>query len=299
MSRNIKRRAFLAASVGTLVGLPFVVRYFSPGKKVRTSYRYDKELKKYQELCEVPIRDISGPASVSLALAPPLETEWSYVMFLPSFLPEDHSQTAPGEPDSFVVREGTLFCGKTPSAQTVIVGGDSVAKLCTPRGQETRSEQQLAVIVQDGKLVTAREKGTSANLNTHRHLVTLLALKPPKKELSIGTKWTAEGGRVYPFKGYRTSYEMLGFAEVGDRKTVHLSFSGKIPNVAQLPGVNSQTPDKNQKMTNEHSGHLYFDLETGLLVRQETDMKSQLTGLSGDLGSLSSNGRMILQVFHA
>ncbi|MGL6194358.1 MAG: hypothetical protein ACRC2T_06000, partial [Thermoguttaceae bacterium] len=105
-----------------------------------------------------------------------------------------------------------------------------------------------------------------------------------------GTKWTATSGRVLPFTGYKTEYEVVGFAEVANRKTVNVKFTGAVPNVISVSG---------QSLTNTHSGNAYFDIDTGLLVRQETELTPTSKGVVPELSDLTAKGRFVLQFFVA
>ena len=300
MDNEMKRRTFLAGAIGALVGAPFAVRYYLGGKSLfGSNYRYERELKKYETLTDVPVQVANGPASINLALRPPQDVQLGYVLFLSAFLPKEMSQSVAGEADQFSVRKGQIYLGPTPKNQMVVVGGDEIARYCNHRGFEERNGQEVMLLVQDGKILPAKAKGTSIGPNRDRQLENLLALALPNTELKVGTKWTGSKGRVLPFTGYRTDYEIIGFAEVGGIKTVNIRFSGTTQNVAQLPGVNSQEVNKDQSMTNKHEGNAYFDLETGLLVRQETEMQPKCTGLPGDIKDFSGRVKMVVQMFHA
>ncbi len=291
MNQDIKRRTFIGAAVGTLLAAPFAFRYFGSGKKSISSYRFEKELQKYQSLVDVPVQTIGDVSSVSLSFRPQPKTEWNYVMFLPAFLPEKISQATAGEPDYFIAREGSIYVAKTKADQTAIYGEEKISKTCTPIGQDVQKEIEFAYLVSNGKLQLAREKGSKEKVHREKQLENLLSLqKLPNKELSVGTKWTSDAGRMLPFTGFKTDYQIVGFAEVAGRKTVNVQFSASVPDVLKKKG---------ETMTNSHKGNAYFDLETGLLVRQETEFLPRCTGLSAELKELSANGKMVVQLFPA
>ncbi len=300
MNNEIKRRTFLGTVIGTLAVMPFGMRYFR-GKKTALPHgnfgaNFGEELQKYQAMVNVPVRPIDGPASVSLPLQPVVGSEMKYVLFSPSHLPDEISQATGNEPDAFTVREGWIYVDKTPSDQTVILGGDERFCVCSPRYTDERDTAEFALLLQDGKLLPAKEKGTPADSNRDTQFQHLLALQDVPNELKIGTKWQSRSGRLKPFD-FPTSYEVVGFAEIAGRKTVDIRFSAQIPNVAGLPGVNKKQPGKGESMTNTHSGHAYFDLETGLLVRQEVEMTSTVTGIHGMDKGLSVAGKVFVQLF--
>ena len=298
MNQEMKRRAFITGTIGTLIGLPFVVRHLATSSGLFHSYRYEKEWNKYRTLCDVPVRSLAETFPVSKSVNVPLGQKWDYAIFLAATLPKNLSQAPAGLPDALVVREGTLYVGQTPSVQTVIVGGDRIAKYCVPRGQDERTGFEVAILAKDNQLVPAKEKGSAVPSNRDQYFENLLALKSfPKDELSVGTKWSGTIGRLTPFNNVKTNYEVTGFSEILDRKTVCIQFTGDVPNIAQMPGVNTRKPDSNQTMTNKHSGYAWFDLETGLLVRQEIDMAPKCTGLSGDMKEITGSAKTIIQLF--
>lgn len=292
MDNNIKRRTFIGAAVGTLLAAPFAFRYFWSGeKKSLTSYRFNKELQKYQSLVDVPVRPITEISSANVNFRPQPQTGWNYVMFLPAFLPEKISQATAGEPDYFIAREGSIYFGNTKSGQTVLFGEQTVSKTCAPLGQDVQAEIEFVYLVSDGKLQLAREKGVTQKVHRDRQLENLLTLQnPPNKPLTVGTRWTSNTGRLLPFTGFKTEYEVVGFAEIAGLKTVNIRFSASVPNVLTTKG---------QTMTNKHSGNAYFDVDSGLLVRQETDITPHCTGLSEELKDLTANGKLVLQLFQA
>lgn len=297
MDNEMKRRAFLGTLVGTLIALPVGFRYFS-GKRTSVSHiDFEKELKKYQAMVDVPVRPVDGPANFKLPLQPQPGREWKYVLFSPSHLPKEISQAVGGEPDAFVVREGWMNAHQTQADQTVLLGGDELSQVCSPRWTDDRETAEFALLLHDGQLIPAKEKGTDADPKRDTQFQHLLTLKElPKKDLSIGTRWQANFGRILPFK-YKTDYEAVGFAEIAGRKTVDIRFSAKIPNLAGMPGVNKKKPEKDETMTNKHQGHAWFDLETGLLVRQETVMTSTCTGIKGLDMDLSVEAKFFIQLF--
>ena len=297
MDNDMKRRTFLGVTIGTLIALPLGVRYFAGKQKPVTHRNFAKELQKYRSMVDVPVRSIDGPASLSLPLNPPIGNEWKYVLFSPSVLPNEISNAVSEEPDAFVVREGWISVEKTPSAQTVILGGDEISKICSPQWTDERDTAEFALLLHDGKLVPAKQKGTKADPKRDTQFQHLLVLKGvPSGELKIGRRWQAASGRVLPFT-YKTEYEVAGYADVGGRKTIDIRFSGSIPNMAGKSGVNKKRSEKGETMTNSHKGHAWFDLETGLLVRQEVEMTSTCTGIKGLDKSLSVDAKFFVQLF--
>lgn len=297
MDDHIKRRTFIAAAVSTMLAAPFAARYFV-GEKPKSAHKnYGKELARYQSMVDVPIQSIEGPATFSLGLRPQAGKTWNYVIFSPSFLPNEMALAAPGQPDVFAVREGRIGVGKTLSDQTVIYGEDEFFKICSPKWTDERSPADFALLLQDGKLIPAKEKGTVDSSNRDTQFDDLLALNGiPTGELALGRKWKSGFGRIKPFK-YTTNYEIAGFAEIDRRKTVNIRFHADIPNLAS--GISSLKLEKGQTLTNTHSGNAWFDLDTGLLVRQEVDLKSVGTKVDGTDNDLSVEGKFIVQLYTA
>ena len=200
----------------------------------------------------------------------------------PSYFPQGVSQALGGEPDAFQLREGMLTFKQNNHGQTVLIGGDKNSVICHPHQIQERTKGSISLLVRDNSLRLAKPKGKDIPVHLDTQFVHLLTLQGmPQGELTVGKKWKGTTGRLRPFTGYSTQYEIVGFAEIAGRKTVNVKFSGDVPNIAQLPGVNAEKLPTNATMTNKHQGNAYFDLETGCLVRQEIEMTTVSGGLKG------------------
>lgn len=298
MNQEIKRRTFVSAVIALLAAGPFAMRYFGGGKKQRVPYRFGEEYHKYHNLTDVSVRTVEGPAKFELNLTPLPESSMKYVIFLPSTIQGSLSLATAGEPDGFYVREGQLAVQHNNRNQTIIYGGDDIAKVCYPTSNTERERNAVVLLSNNGRLFRASEKGKTSAAHRDSLMSRLLTLgQVPKKELSVGTKWTSNIGRVKPFQGFKTNYEVVGFSEIDNRKTVNVKFDGAIANVANLPGVRPEQVEKNEVMKNTHSGNAWFDLETGLLVRQDTEMTTEVKGITGLSKPLSTSGRFIVQLY--
>jgi len=293
MDNVMKRRVFLGSAVGALVAAPLAIKYLTGDKAGVTNRNFNRELQAYRNMVDVPIQTIDGPATFTLPLRPPVGQGWTYLFFAPSVMPNEISTAPPGEPDVFNVRKGWLGVGRTQSDQIVFVGGDEENKEYSPRWTTPKESSEIALMFQDGKLFPAKEKGTAAQSNRDTQFEHLLGLNVPAGDLSIGRQWRASTGRILPFR-YATTYQIAGFAEVATCKTVNVRFDATVPNMA--PGM---TLERGQSLTNKHSGNVYFDLETGMLVRQEVAMTSTVTGIKGTDKDLVVEGKFIIQLFPA
>lgn len=280
MNNDIKRRLFLTGIVGTLVGMPIAARLLTGGKRDSVEFQFAKLLKKFRALAETPVSAWSGPPSFQMPLAPPIGGERNYVFFSPAFLPDELSHTLGNEPDTFFAREGVLFFDQTSRGQVVITGGDTFSGVISPYGVEERERQSVSLLLKENELRPAKSQNAEYK-NSDIQIPNLLTLKFPKdgQDLRVGTGWKGSTGRVKPFGGVPTDYEIAGFAEIAGRHTVNVAFSGGIDNLFKLPGVNAAKPDKGAVSALRYRGNGYFDLETGLLVRQESDLESLNSGL--------------------
>jgi hypothetical protein len=302
MDNEIKRRVFLAGTVGTLVGTPVAIRLLRNQTGATESHHFEKELQKYRSLVDVPVTPMEGASTFSLPLSPPIGDEWKYAFFSPSFLPSELSQATGSDPDLFFAREGILYFDRMKNGQVVITGGDLMCHVIAPSGKEEKQTKSVTILVENGTLHLAKPKGTIIPENYDLQLPHLLVLDIPNQELSVGMKWKRNIGRIKPFVGYSTQYEVFGFADVGGHKTVNIAFSGSIPNIATMPGVNEKKLEKNAVFSNQHRGNCYFDLKTGFLVRQETEMESLNSGVEGYKGKDGSNNvtiktKFIVQIY--
>lgn len=274
MDRDMKRRAFLTAAVGTLLGVPVAFQLMRSDTKGKAPHLFSRELKRLQSLTDVPVRTISVPSSTKLVLAPMADTNWNYVVFAPTFLPTEFSLALNGEPDVFLAREGTIQIRRNNSGQTVLTGGDSLFSVISPLQTDEKPKTGISLLADAQGVHLARPKNKTVS-GLDMQFCHLLTLPGVPKELETGRKWKSNAGRLKPFGGYSTSYEIAGFAEVANRRTVQVRFEASIPNLAQHRDINA---DKDASMTNKHKGNAWFDLETGLLVRQELEMTTTCRG---------------------
>lgn len=279
MNDDLKRRTFLAGVVGILVGAPLAARFLLTGSSDE-AHQFSGNLEKYRDQLAIPIKkiDIAGP--VTLTPTPPATGKWSYVFYNPSYFPAELSRATAGEPDSFHVREGRLFIGKTPGGKNLIGGGDLISQVCSPVGKAECTLLTSALLCENGNIRLARPKGKTTSPLADITMRQLLTLNIPKsKELSPGVSWRDDSGRIKPFGGYSTEYKVAGFAEIAGRKTVEIEFSGTMKRSAELPDKN--TSGKDPVVTNTHRGHAWFDIENGFLVRQESELECAMSGIAG------------------
>ena len=281
MDKKLQRRMFLAGIAGSLAAGPFAIVFFSKGRRSLTSHKFEKELRRYNGLVDIPIKSVasvSGP--LSFVPHPRIGDKLNYVFFSPSFLPREFSHATSGEPDLFYAREGNLFVAKTATDQTVILGRDLRRNVFYPTVTGERPEKNVAALLKNGRLVCAREKGMSADSFHDIQLPNLLSLQGyPKSNLTVGTKWKSGTGRIKPFSGYQTNYEIVGFAEISGRETVDVGFTADISDFAAMPSVVEKPTNSKVKVQVLQRGNAWFDLETGLLVRQEVSIKSICKGI--------------------
>lgn len=199
----------------------------------------------------------------------------------------------------FLLKEGQLSVRQTHAGQVLLIGRDLNYTLCSPMHTEERAKNEIILLAQNGALYPAKPKGEEI-VHSDQQFLHLLPLVGVPNELTFGQKWKSGIGRVKPFENCPTEYEVSGFADVAGRKTVDIRFRGSIPNTAQLPGVNFQKPGKDASMINEHTGNAYFDLETGLLVRQEVEMLSVCREKEFmDKNGLEIKAHYVVQLFQA
>lgn len=313
MDNEMKRRVFLTGIIGTLIGVPVAVRLIGgSGTGSGESFRFGKELKKYRKMVNVAIRETDGPATFTLPLAPPVGASRKYVMFCPTVLPKELSRAVGDEPDTFFVNEGRFAVHRNHHDQIVLSGNENSCQVYAPQGTEEHEPDAIMILLKDGELRLARPRGLPLTHTRDLQLPHLLSLlKPPKGEWHVGKKWNGPLGRIRPFTGYSTAYEVVGFSEIEQIRTVKIAFTAHVPNVIGKPGVNSDTPARGATMTNTHHGHAWFDLETGLLVRQEADLESTTHNSTAGQGktdkqtpkdtgyTLTFQSKMILQLFTA
>lgn len=304
MNNEVKRRVFLASIVGTLVGVPIGVRLLTGGKRNGSEHHFAKMLKKFRALSETTVSAIDGPASFKLPLAPPVGEEWKYVFFSPAFLPNELSQAVGGDPDTFYAREGVLYFDRVSGGQVVITGGDTFSGVVSPSGVEEKDKKAVSLLLKDGTLRAAKSQDAEFK-NSDIQLQNLLPLYGAKdKDLTPRTRWKGNIGRLKPFAGMPTDYEIVGFAEVSGRKTVNVSFSGKIGGTTSLSGLNEAKPEKNETSSFSYRGNAWFDPETGLLVRQEVDLESTSSGITsyknrdGD-AIMTVKSKLLIQLYDA
>lgn len=302
----MKRRTFLAGAIGILIGAPLATRFLLRGEPDEM-HRFTSDLKKYDRLLSVPIKPVEEVSSVALSLNPSDSGEWKYVLFSPSYYPRELSRATENEPDSFLVREGDLWLGKTRNGKNLIGGGDTVSRIVTPVGSEEGTCKTVTLLCENGRLRQGKPKTGTAKPRPDTQFSRLFGLNnPQRQELKTGFRWRSDAGRVKPFTGFSTDYEVAGFAEVDGRKTVDISFYGTISRKILQPGngQNAKTAAKEVLVKNRHHGHAWFDLESGFLVRQETEMECRMNDVAGYKATDGSNSlevvtKSVLQLFVA
>lgn len=292
------RRTFLGLTFAGLIAGPFAARYFCGRQTSLKPREFSREFQKYSKLVDISVRPADGPERFALKIAPPEASNLKYVIFFPALMAGPLSQATSNEPDGFYVREGRLAVQQTDRKQTILYGGDDVAKFFFPTSCVERNRNAVTLLAQDGRLYQARAKGQVSTASRDSQLSNLLTLAQlPNKELRVGTKWATNIGRVRPFHGIKTNYEIVCFSEIAGRKTVNVRFNGAIANAATLPGVREDRAGSGEVMKNTHSGNAWFDLETGLLTRQETEMVTELKGVPGLDKPLTVTGNFVVQLF--
>ena len=298
MNKEIKRRVFLSCMVSGLIAGPCLIRGFYGGGKKLTGLNFGKEYLRYQKLVDVPVQATSGPAQFGLTPNPVVGNRMKYVVFSPSYIQGAASQAVGGEPDAFFAREGFFTTYRTDRNQTILAGGDEVFRMCYPTSTGEWEHQELTLLLENGNLLPAKAKGNTSETPRDAQLVHLLTLRDlPSKELSVGTKWNSNFGRVKPFQNFRTRHEVIGFSEILDRKTVQIQFEGNIANAAAFTGINPGSVGKSGVIHNTHKGNAWFDLETGLLVRQETEVQVENRNMNAPIGQLNVNSKFTVQLF--
>lgn len=276
MNNDMKRRSFIAVAVGALLGAPIAV-HLMRGEKGKKIHSFTRELNRMQDLTRASIQPMAIPSTHTMTFSPPIGTIWNYALFSPAFLPKEFSHALGAEPDMFLAREGQCYLHRTNRNQTVLSGGDTNFMICSPTQTENRPKAEITLLVDRQQFHLARPKDQTV-LDPDRQFVHLLSLPDMPQEWGIGKKWKSNTGRVRPFTGYTTNYEIVGFAEVEKHQTIQVRFQANIPNIAQVSGVTPQKVDKDASMTNTHKGNAWFDLTTGFLVRQEVEMTTVCRG---------------------
>lgn len=278
MNAEMKRRVFLTGIIGSLIGAPIVARLLLR-REPDEAHRFSDLLKTYRELLDVPVEITSDRGPASLALKPPNRGEWKYVLFSQSFLPPELSRATLGEPDSYVAREGNLFLGETNGGKILLGGGDTRCEVWSPFGMEPRDRQTVTLLCSNGRLSLAKVKGTATPDSQDTLLRHLLALENSSHQnLAPRKRWRGTLGRIKPYGGYSTDYEVAGFATVGGRAVIDIAFSGTVDLTAPPAGKSGGTAPL---VTNRHRGHAWFDLETGFLLRQETEQEAVAAWIPG------------------
>ena len=289
----------MSTVIGGLAAGPFVIRHCLQKREALTPNDYAEQFRKYQALVDVPIKPLDSVSPISLTFQPPVGDRLEYLFFSPMFYPNEFSQATAGEPDTFQVQGGNLAVDRTPKGQVIIAGKDELYKAFQPTLMSELPKNPFTLLVQDGRLFAAKEKGTNQK-NAHAlNFSDLLSLQDmPEKPLAVGTRWSGKVGRVRPFRGFETNYEITGLSEIAGHKTLNVRFSSKIPNLFQLLGSADKKSEKEATAQNSHTGNVWFDLETGLLVRQEVEMTTTVTGVPElEKKKLVVNTKFVAQLF--
>ena len=289
----------MSCIIATLAASPFAMRHFLVKRSPTTFRDFEKEFLQYEKIIGVPIQPISGPDRFALAPAPVVGEKWKYMFLTPSFFQEGYTWAARDVPDAFYVREGQFSVTQAAKDQIVFLGGDDISKACFPMGEEEFSPTDITLLFQNGQIYPAQEKGSTLSMVRETQLSRLLMLQDMPKEMKIGTRWKSQSGRIRPFHGYSSNYEILGFSEILNRRTVNVRFEGTIPNLAALQGKRPEKAGKNEVIRQKHTGNAWFDLESGLLVRQETRIQTESRNVLGLDHPVNIDAKFIVHLFKA
>ena len=277
MNDQIKRRIFIASGVGVLLGLPFGLNYFVNGKKKTPQSVFRKQLEHYHNELNVAIEPGAAPSAPELKINPSVESKTKYVQFLETFLPGSMSNVAAGLPDMFSVTEGEFATTATQEGSILLSGKDSLSKKYFPFDSSDRDLKNFMLMVRDNKLVQVTPKSAKQTEPRNRGFVHLFALPGATRKLALNQQFTADEGRIRPFKGIRTSYSIAGFDRLNQRETVRVHFEAQ-----NYTAIGKGQSDQDFKTKEYHTGDAWFDLTTGLLVRQVVDFHSVVTGSLND-----------------
>lgn len=298
MNQEIKRRAFLSGIVATLAVSPLAMRYFRGKSTPITSRDFGKEFEHYEKIVNIPIQPTAGPERFSVNLAPAAGAKWKYVFLTPSYFQENFSQSSFTEPEVFHVKEGALSVAQAPNKQLVFLGKDDFSRNFFPTNTEELPPCEITALVQDGRIYPAQEKDSKPETPQDTLFPNILTLQDTQeKELTVGTRWTSNFGRIKPFRGYLTNYEILGISKILSRKAVQVKFDAEIPNLAAIRTLHPEKTGKNENTQQKHNGNAWFDLETGLLIRQEAEIRTEIHNVPGSDRPITICTKFTIQLF--
>lgn len=287
MNETMKRRIFIAAGAGALIGLPFVLRYMIGGGRKPVQSIFRDKLKEYCGRLDVPISQTVAPGTFEWRVAPPEKNTLKYVCLLQSFLPAAMTRTEEGVPDVFQVSEGTIECGKTIEGIPLLVGEDIISKEYCPFDSSDNELYDFFLLFQKNRFVQVVPKKQSKAGKMNKSFVHLLAMQDKFPKAKQGDSCRSSEARIKPFKGINTDYRVAGFDKIGERSTIRIHFEAKGYDVNRL--TTGEEKCKFQ-VKNSHSGDAWFDLETGLMIRQSTEI---LATVLGDMGDGRTNSKSV------
>lgn len=280
MDDRIKRRVFIASGVGTLIGLPFALNYLINRRGKIPQSSYSRQIEEYRRKINVPVNPISNSVEREWKINPPENEKANYTCMLEMFFPGSMTKVAQGMPDLFYATEGMIETGRTTEGHPLIAGSDTISREFYPYDSTERPLQDFLLLLKKDCLVQVSLKEEKKKTPVNRSFVHLLSMNNVFPYIKTGLSATDEIGRIRPFKGVKTRYTILGFDKVAERETVHIGFDAKNYDLQKLAGEPGF--DQKVKTSQYHRGDAWFDLETGLLVRQVADCHSVVTGDLGD-----------------
>lgn len=280
MDNKIKRRIFIASGVGTLIGLPFVLNYFTNQRGKIPQSSYNKQIENYRRKISISMNPMPNSVECEWKINPIENKNVNYISMLEMFLPDSMSKVAQGMPDLFYATEGVIETGRTTEGYPLIAGSDTFSREFYPYDSMERPLQDFLLLLKNDRLVQVSLKEENKKGPANRSFVHLLGMNNVFPHIKAGLSTIIDTGRIRPFKGIRTHYTILGFDKMAELETVHIGFDAKNYNLQKLagePGI-----DPMMKTSQYHHGDAWFDLKTGLLVRQVVDCHSVVTGDLGD-----------------
>ena len=308
MSNKFSRRVALGSMVGGLASAAVVTRVLKSRYKTEVPPlgKYELEWGKYVKMFDVPIKEIEGPATFTLDFRPVINKEFRVISLRTSYRPKAFPGNFPQPPLNFSVVKGVVTAVPPVVANSPGLLVKTQDSFTTSRNFYKEHTERLGraciIVFQNGDLeyfdANQHVPKKLSKAEVSRACIELIEgvtyNYPVGKPLAKGAKWSMPDMTQH---GVERSCEISGFANVGGKRTMVVSSLRDLDSQAcqqsfiargeqQLQELNAkQGKDaaeakaaltamlqqiKKTTVTQTYQLTAHVDLETGIVVRQES-----------------------------
>ena len=238
---------------------------------------WERKLEEIENLIDVPIKEIAEPSDYSIKFNPTPNRTYRCVSIITSYMNSEEAFSRMVTNNSVSTKsdsDGSILVDYKLDPLWALTTG---AELPEVTGHSSVSRQFL---VRDGALYLSQEINGERKVEDTQYFdgnIEEFIMDLPKGLVPrAGSQWEVDREEPYPYKATRT---LVGFAEVNGIRTA------KIHSQTVLPMV--QVPGSGPPRTLEMSVDTYVELGTGIVIRTESELGQEVSGVDFKMKAVS------------